>query len=99
MSDFRFGAEDYRLNIDWEHQAPDFSFGWDVIDWDRVEWVEIDNVKYVKEPTCTINECSWDDGQCVWGCKCSNCGRRFTYEKGSTWKHCPNCGARVEAVD
>lgn len=51
------------------------------------------NTRY--EPTCTMNEREWDDGQIVWGCKCSNCGDKFTYESGNTWSYCPSCGARV----
>lgn len=51
------------------------------------------NTRY--EPTCTMNEREWDDGQIVWGCKCSNCGEKFTYERGNTWSYCPRCGARV----
>ena len=44
---------------------------------------------------CEMREAHWDDGECVWGCRCSECGHRFTYETGSTWNYCPNCGAKV----
>ena len=44
---------------------------------------------------CEMCEAHWDDGECVWGCRCSECGHRFAYETGSTWNYCPNCGAKV----
>lgn len=98
MSDFRFGANDYRMNIDFEHQAPDFCFGWDCVDWNGVEWVEIERVKYAKELTCTMHESivTNDDGSfaCI-GYECSECKEILI----RTMNYCPSCGARVEAVD
>lgn len=90
MSDFRFG-DDYRLNIDWEHQAPDFCFGWDDIDWDHVEWVEIDSVKYIKETTCHF-ELLNDDGDY----RCDHCGYKANYYEflPDLGEHCKGCGAR-----
>lgn len=48
------------------------------------------------ERTCRMVRARWDDGECVWGCRCTACGDRFTYETGTTWRYCPACGARVE---
>ena len=47
------------------------------------------------ERTCRMVRARWDDGECVWGCRCTACGDRFTYETGTTWRYCPTCGARV----
>lgn len=47
------------------------------------------------ERTCRMVRARWDDGECVWGCRCTACGDRFTYETGTTWRYCPACGARV----
>lgn len=46
MSDFRFGLYEYRMNIDFEHQSDDFSFGWDAVDFEKVEWVEIEGTRF-----------------------------------------------------
>lgn len=90
MSHFRFGADDYRLNIDWEHQEPDFSSDWDCIDWDRVEWVEIERVKYFKERTCQKVP-----GKMKYGTrmpKCSNCDQSLGDRR---WNYCPKCGCKI----
>lgn len=90
MSDFRFGSNDYRLNIDWEHQAPDFCFGWDCVDWNRVEWVEIDSVRYLKELTChETNESPWTRHFI-----CSSCGEATRKYADQIFPRCPACGAR-----
>lgn len=47
------------------------------------------------ERTCRMVRARWDDGECVWGCRCTACGDRFTYETGTTWRYCPHCGAKV----
>lgn len=47
------------------------------------------------ERTCRMVRARWDDGECVWGCRCTACGDRFTYETGTTWRYCPACGAKV----
>ena len=61
----------------------------------RVEqWLE--HVRAENGRTCRMVHARWDNGECVWGCKCTACGDRFTYETGGTWEYCPNCGARVE---
>lgn len=47
------------------------------------------------ERTCRMVRARWDDGECVWGCRCTACGDRFTYETGTTLRYCPACGAKV----
>ena len=47
------------------------------------------------ERTCALTHRSWDDGTCVWGVECSECGSRFSYETGTCWRYCPCCGAKV----
>lgn len=47
------------------------------------------------ERTCHMRDMRWDDGQCTWGCICSECGARREHESGRWLNFCPNCGARV----
>lgn len=49
-----------------------------------------------EERTCHMRDASWDDGQCTWGCICSECGARHEHNRGKWLNYCPNCGARVE---
>lgn len=49
-----------------------------------------------EERTCRMRDTSWDDGQCTWGCICSECGARHEHNRGKWLNYCPNCGARVE---
>lgn len=63
--------------------------------------VDADTIRYggstfKRERTCQMIECSWDNGSCTWGCKCSACGDKFEHTHGSTWAYCPNCGSRIE---
>lgn len=51
---------------------------------------------FKRERACKLEECSWDNGQCTWGCRCTTCGHKFEHTRGTTWKDCPHCGARVE---
>ena len=90
MSDFRFG-DDYRLNIDWEHQEPDFCFGWDCIDWDKVEWVEIEGEKYSKNHTCQIEKVK--DGLTPDWWHCLACDGYIPAPDEISF--CPYCGAKV----
>ena len=46
MSDYRFGAEDYRLNYR-PHEVMDKD---GYIDWEKVEAVEIDRVDFIRKP-------------------------------------------------
>lgn len=48
MSDYRFGSNDYRMNLDMEHQDEDWCAGWDGVDWSKVEWVEIEGTRFEK---------------------------------------------------
>lgn len=48
-----------------------------------------------EERTCHMRDASWDDGQCTWGCICSECGAKHEHEHSGWMNFCPNCGARV----
>ena len=48
-----------------------------------------------EERTCHMRDTSWDDGQCTWGCICSECGAKHEHERSGWMNFCPNCGARV----
>ena len=85
MSDFRFGADDYKLNY-YPHEASDGMGG---VDWGKVESVEIEFYTYVKERTCRIVE--YDAA--VFGLVCSECGA--VQPDDFTVYYCWNCGAKV----
>lgn len=85
MSDYRFG-DDYRLNYDHRGYSPDD----DCIDWDAVQWVEIDSTMFVRGRMCRKVPGKMHYGERR--PKCSECG----YGLGdSRWSFCPNCGAKV----
>lgn len=48
-----------------------------------------------EDRTCRMHDARWDDGQCTWGCICSECGAKHEHERGGWMNFCPNCGARV----
>ena len=48
-----------------------------------------------KERTCHMRDASWDDGQCTWGCICSECGAKHEHELSVWMNFCPFCGAKV----
>lgn len=48
-----------------------------------------------EERTCHMRDTSWDDGQCTWGCICSECGAKHEHERSGWMNFCPNCGAKV----
>lgn len=48
-----------------------------------------------EERTCHMRDAGWDDGQCTWGCICSECGAKHEHERSGWMNFCPNCGARV----
>lgn len=48
-----------------------------------------------EERTCHMRDARWDDGQCTWGCICSECGAKHEHERSGWMNFCPNCGARV----
>ncbi|WP_281694734.1 hypothetical protein [Collinsella tanakaei] len=49
------------------------------------------------ERTCHMRDAHWDDGQCTWGCICSECGAKHEHKSGKWMNYCPNCGAKVVA--
>lgn len=48
-----------------------------------------------EERTCYMRDASWDDGQCTWGCICSECGAKHEHKRSGWMNFCPNCGAKV----
>ena len=96
MSDFRFGVDDYSLN----YHPHDVSDGWGGIDWDKVECVEIDWVKFVRERTCEKLP-SYFEKSCIvtrgdltmkfgyWRCSECDC------ENFEGARYCMACGAKV----
>lgn len=82
MSNFRFGADDYKLN----YYPPEASDGIGGVDWDKVGSVEIEFDVYVKERTCQLT-LDGTDGN--FGC--SECLENIP----PLSNYCPNCGARV----
>lgn len=48
-----------------------------------------------RERTCRMHDASWDDGQCTWGCICSECGAKHEHERSGWMNFCPFCGAKV----
>lgn len=91
MSNFRFGADDYKLN----YYPPEASDGIGGVDWDKVESVEIEFDVYVKERTCHIVKNSrkyvLSDGRELFDDGCSICNGYV----GDGDNYCSNCGARV----
>ena len=67
----------------------------DYLDWRGVFELLADLIEPEPERTCELIDKRWDDGTCVWGVECSECGSRFSYETGTCWRYCPSCGAKV----
>ena len=88
MSNFRFGADDYKLS----YYPPEASDGIGGVDWDKVESVEIEFDVYVKERTCEFTPDGMMDDR-LWFA-CSNCGGYITTDYGMP-SYCPHCGAEV----
>lgn len=88
MSNFRFGADDYKLS----YYPPEASDGIGGVDWDKVESVEIEFDVYVKERTCEFAPDGMMDDR-LWF-SCSNCGGYITTDYGMP-SYCPHCGAKV----
>lgn len=95
MSNFRFGADDYKLS----YYPPEASDGIGGVDWDKVESVEIEFDVYVKERTC-----HWElehSGTLYDKWRCSKCGYLFVEprcDQGYTDlepNYCPSCGCKV----
>lgn len=106
MSDYRFG-DDYRLNYDHRGDKPDD----DCVDWDAVQWVEIDGTMFVRGRTCRIKhrvEAVSPGGMegDEWY-YCDSCGYELDDDEHVAWgdyvtavgpapfRRCPNCGAKV----
>lgn len=98
MSDYRFGCDDYRLNI-YPTEAFDGMGGFDI---DKVERVEIERVDFVRE-----RECENMSGAPHDSFVCSNCGCLLYYtdrenepcfEGLEEPRFCLKCGARIKAV-
>lgn len=93
MSDYRFG-DDYRLNYDHRGDRPDD----DRIDWDAVQWVEIDSTMFVR-----VSMCRWvpfDEGHSIAGpgWRCSECGLELGPENVFVVERCyccPGCCSKV----
>lgn len=93
MSDYRFG-DDYRLNYDHRGDNPDD----DCIDWDAVQWVEVDSTMFVRESTCRW--VPFDEGYSIAGpgWRCSECGLELGPENVFVVERCyccPGCCAKV----
>ena len=52
-----------------------------------------------EERMCRMRDTRWDDGQCTWGCICSECGAKHEHKSGRWFNFCPNCGAKVTGVE
>lgn len=75
-------------------------YGADVIDayselrWDQM-MLRLADLIEPEERTCHMRDASWDDGQCTWGCICSECGAKHEHERSGWMNFCPFCGAKV----
>ena len=92
MSNFHFGVDGYDLNY-YPSEASDDNGG---VDWNKVEYVEIECDVYVKERTCTntsyrIDESRFHCSACGFGCWVKD----VADGKDKQPSFCPNCGAKV----
>lgn len=51
------------------------------------------------DPTCSMADCEWDNGERTWGCVCSACGAHIEHTRGCFLDYCPHCGARCADDD
>ena len=84
----RYKEEFYDLLVETVMRAWDFHEFSDVAD-------RLADLIEPEERTCHMRDTSWDDGQCTWGCICSECGAKHEHERSGWMNFCPNCGARV----
>ena len=75
-----------------KHLGDNYRLGLDSIDWNKVYWIEIDYVKYVKERIC-----HFVDNDEYFRYRCDNCSYKTNYS--GYFKYCPGCGARVEGTN
>ena len=91
MSDYRFGTDDYKLNI-YPKEAFDGCGGFDI---DKVERIEIEWVDFYRERECEMTVLERYDGMDP-HYRCSACSyENYEYDMP---RFCPNCGASVKAV-
>ncbi|WP_270497226.1 hypothetical protein [Collinsella tanakaei] len=64
------------------------------MDWEHICACLADLIE-PEERTCHMRDAHWDDGQCTWGCICSECGAKHEHKSGKWMNYCPNCGAKV----
>lgn len=67
------------------------------MDWEHICARLADLIEPEPERTCHMRDAHWDDGQCTWGCICSECGAKHEHKSGKWMNYCPNCGAKVVA--
>lgn len=65
------------------------------LDWEQIFARLADLIEPEPERTCRMCDAHWDDGQCTWGCICSECGAKHERKSGKWMNYCPNCGAKV----
>lgn len=73
---------------------PDGATEWEVSSHDAALRLA-DLIEPEPERTCHMRDTHWDDGQCTWGCICSECGAKHEHSSGKWMNYCPNCGAKV----
>lgn len=99
-------SDDPLSNIDMDVQIEEVIGVREVADpWPTYEWCLAHNQKYLNrladliepepERTCRMRDAHWDDGQCTWGCICSECGAKHEHKSGKWMNYCPSCGAKV----
>lgn len=64
------------------------------MDWEHI-CARLADLIEPEERTCHMRDAHWDDGQCTWGCICSECGAKHEHKSGKWMNYCPNCGAKV----
>ena len=77
------------------HEALGLYMGECVDGYDPVSVSELADLIEPEERTCHMRDAHWDDGQCTWGCICSECGAKHEHKRGKWLNYCSNCGARV----
>lgn len=60
---------------------------------------DIRNLADLIDPTCSMADCEWDNGERTWGCVCSACGAHIEHTRGCFLDYCPHCGARCADDD
>lgn len=84
-------THDYVLNY-YPHDGVHDEQG--VIDWSKVERVEIGLVDFVRERTCKPIIEQWDDPT-KYDAYCGNCNYPLGDGELEPWNYCPYCGCKV----